>query len=46
VRREEGECACVFRPRLVSGARLAAYLQFRWDGASIVSVAKVTEVRV
>lgn len=45
VRRPEGECVCAFRPRTISGARMAAYLQFRWDGTSIVSVARVTEVR-
>lgn len=44
VRREEGECTCVFRPRNITGARMAAYLQFRWDGASIVSVARLTEI--
>lgn len=44
VRREQGECVCAFRPRVISGARMAAYVQFRWDGSSIVSVARLTSI--
>lgn len=46
VRRDEGECICAFRPRVISSARMSAYLQFRWDGNAIVSVSRVTEVKI
>lgn len=44
VRREDGECVCVFRPRLVTDCRLCAYVQFRWDGARIASTATMTRI--
>jgi hypothetical protein len=45
VRREGGECVCAFRPRLVTNARISAYLQFRWDGARIIGMAEITRIR-
>ena len=44
VRREGGECVCAFRPRLVSDCRVAAYLQFRWDGSHIIGMAELTRI--
>lgn len=41
VRLEGGTCICAFRPRLISGCRIAGYLQFRWDGTRITAVAKI-----
>lgn len=44
VRREGGECICAFRPRLISNCRMAAYVQFRWDGTRIVGTATLTRI--
>lgn len=44
VRHEGGQCVCVFRPRLVTEARVAAYLQFRWDGSGIIGMATLTRI--
>jgi hypothetical protein len=38
VRHEGGECAAVFRPRLVSGCRAAGHLTYQWDGRAISHV--------
>ena len=45
VRRPEGECVAAFRPRCVTKCKMHKYLQLRWDGASIVSVAVLTNLR-
>lgn len=38
VRRDGGECAGVFRPRLLAGARQERYLCYVWDGERIATV--------
>ena len=38
LRRERGECAAVFRPRLLSGARPERHLCYVWDGERIATV--------
>ncbi|MEO3428561.1 RES family NAD+ phosphorylase [Pelagibius sp. CAU 1746] len=38
VRRTAGECAAVFRPRLLSNARQERHLCYIWDGSNISSV--------
>lgn len=38
VRRDRGECAGVFRPRPLSGARQERHLCYVWDGHSIATV--------
>ena len=38
VRFEGGECAAVFRPRLLSKARQERHLCYVWDGCRIVTV--------
>ena len=45
VRRSEGECVAVYRPRLVSNCRPVKYLQFRWEGGRIAGVADLTAIR-
>jgi hypothetical protein len=44
VRRERGQCICAFRPRLVTDCRVAAYLQFRWDGSRIIGMAEIARI--
>jgi hypothetical protein len=44
VRRDGGQCVCVFRPRLVTDCRVSAYLQFRWDGSRIIGMAEITRI--
>lgn len=38
VRRAGGECAAVFRPRLLSGCKQAEHLSYVWDGERITTV--------
>lgn len=38
VRRRGGECAALFRPRLLSNCRQERHLCYRWDGQRIASV--------
>lgn len=38
VRHQEGECAAVFRPRLLSNCRQERHLCYVWDGAGIETV--------
>ena len=38
VRRPEGECVAVFRPRLLSKCRQGAHLCYAWDGSRIATV--------
>ena len=38
VRQEGGECAAVFRPRLLSGCRQAEHLVYAWNGERIAHV--------
>jgi hypothetical protein len=38
VRRRDGECAAVFRPRVLSNARQERHLSYVWDGARIRDV--------
>ena len=38
VRHDRGECAAVFRPRLLSGARPERHLCYVWDGERIATV--------
>lgn len=38
VRHDGGECAAVFRPRLLSGCRQERHLCYVWDGAAITAV--------
>lgn len=44
VRRDGGQCVCVFRPRLVTDCRVSAYLQFRWNGSRIIGMAEITRI--
>lgn len=44
VRRDDGQCICAFRPRLVTDCRISAYLQFRWDGSRIIGMAEITRI--
>ena len=49
VRYEGGECAAVFRPRLLSNCRQERHLCYVWDGARIdmgVSEERLGELRV
>lgn len=41
VRDPGGQCAAVFRPRLIANPHPVCYLLYRWDGASIVDVLRV-----
>jgi len=38
VRHEGGECAAIFRPRLLSNCRQERHVCYVWDGSSIVTV--------
>lgn len=38
VREEGGECAAVFRPRLLSNCRQERHLAYVWDGAAITTI--------
>ena len=38
VRRDRGECAAVFRPRVLTGARQERHLCYVWDGLHIATV--------
>ncbi len=42
VRHSSGHCVAVFRPRLLRNARPSDYLIYRWDGARISDVSRVT----
>jgi len=44
VRREGGECAAVFRPRLLSHARQEGHLCYVWDGRKIAMVYEKREL--
>jgi hypothetical protein len=44
VRRLGGHCFAVFRPRCVSRCRVYKYVQMRWDGSKIVSIAELTKL--
>lgn len=44
VRRRGGECAAVFRPRLLSNCRQERHLCYRWDGRRIASVYEKREL--
>ncbi len=46
VRRDRGECAAVFRPRLLSGARQERHLCYVWDGERIATVYEKKPVEV
>jgi len=41
VRRRDGTCVAIFRPRCVRNARTTMYLGYRWDGARISDVFKI-----
>ena len=38
VRDEKGECAAVYRPRLIVGCRITEWLLYRWNGSRITDV--------
>ena len=38
IRREGGECAAVFRPRLLSNCRQERHLSYVWDGERVTDV--------
>lgn len=38
VRHESGECAALFRPRLISNCRQERHLAYRWDGETITDI--------
>ena len=42
VRHEGGECIACFRPRLVSGVRVAAHYEFQWDGTAVPQIRKIS----
>lgn len=44
VRREDGECVAVFRPRLLSNGRQERHLCYVWDGSRIATVYEKREV--
>ena len=44
VRRTEGECAAVFRPRLLSNVRQERHLCYIWNGRSIESIYEKREL--
>jgi hypothetical protein len=44
VRIDDGQCVCVFRPRLISDCKVVKYLQFRWDGQRIIGVATLANI--
>jgi hypothetical protein len=41
VRRPEGTCVGIFRPRCVQGAHTTMYLGYRWDGKAIQDVFRI-----
>lgn len=45
VRFPGGQCVVVFRPRLISDAKVLKYVQFRWNGLRVDSVLEVTSIR-
>jgi hypothetical protein len=45
IRNRGGHCIVAFRPRIVSDCIIAKYIQFRWDGHRIVSVADLANIR-
>jgi hypothetical protein len=42
VRHPGGQCAAVFRPRLLSNGRQAEHLGYLWDGVRITAVVRKT----
>lgn len=44
VRRPGGRCFAVFRPRCITHCHVVKYVQMRWDGSSIVSIAELTKL--
>jgi hypothetical protein len=42
VRHVGGECIACFRPRLVTGVRVAAHYEYRWEGTPTPRVRKLT----
>lgn len=44
VRREDGECVAVFRPRLLSNGRQERHLCYVWDGSRIATVYEKREL--
>lgn len=46
VRNRGGHCVVAFRPRVVTDCVVHKYVQFRWDGHRIVSVAEVADIRL
>ncbi|WP_312136579.1 RES family NAD+ phosphorylase [Brevundimonas sp.] len=38
VRQDNGECAAIFRPRLLSNCRQERHLCYVWDGQTIATV--------
>ncbi|MEQ9328567.1 MAG: RES family NAD+ phosphorylase [Rhodospirillales bacterium] len=44
VRREDGQCVAVFRPRLLSNGRQERHLCYVWDGSRIASVYEKREL--
>ncbi len=43
VRREDGECAAVFRPRLITNCRQERHLAYVWDGKRIAAIYEKAE---
>lgn len=46
VRREEGECVAVFRPRVLSNARPEQHLSYVWNGRRITEIYEKREFRI
>ena len=44
VRNAGGQCVAAFRPRIIRDARVAKYIQFRWDGTRVTGVVKFQQV--
>lgn len=44
VRKRDGECVCVFRPKNITNCRVASYFQFRWNGSEIIGIATITRI--
>ena len=45
VRDETGECAAVFRPRLLSNCRQERHLCYMWDGKAIVQIYEKSDLK-
>jgi hypothetical protein len=46
VRRADGQCVAVFRPRLIQNVRQSVHLRYAWDGNSIANVYEMRAINL